>query len=473
MNKKLVASITTALVVGAFGTVFAGTPEDSFKDVPVDHWAYGAVQKLAADGILEGYSTQEFKGDRTLTRYELSMVVARAIDQYEKANDADKETIDKLSAEFASELNRLGKRVATVEKKTNSWISGDSRMRFIGNDPQSEKAKLKGGNQFDFRHRITWQGNIDANIDFKGRLQITQQFGKGANTNNANVKMDLGSITFKDTFGIDKIRVGRSELDSIGHGLIGKAHSNDGILVQKKVNDTTFKAYTGAIEQESGAATASAENTQQLTTVEVGKNFTDDFGMSAGYYWSDRERRGTTTAASGNLNIASDGQILFSSAKGLDVGFVYKMGKYKLFGDYVVSDLRDVKDSRISSNPKGWSVQLTNGVGPAVYYPAVALVDKNKPGTDAWMISYRSIDTGALPIGGFDTHTGASATAPFTSCWASDNVNAIYLAYQKVLRKNLVFSLEYQDIKFKDKSLTGLSDKQMDKAYKAQLQFWY
>lgn len=56
----------------------------AFQDVPKDHWAYKAVQRLASLGLLEGYSGSEFRGDQVVTRYELAVIVAKMLDNYNK-----------------------------------------------------------------------------------------------------------------------------------------------------------------------------------------------------------------------------------------------------------------------------------------------------------------------------------------------------------------------------------------------------
>lgn len=474
--KKWAAALTGAMLMGCMGTSFANSPEESFKDVPKDHWAYESVQKLVDSGVVTGYPDGEFKGDRQITRYEMSMVVAKAIDHYMEASDSDKELIDKLSAEFAGELNRLGKRMEKVEKRTNSWLSGETRIRYFGNSPQVGE-KLKGGDKFDFRQRLTWQGDINPKINFLGRLNMDQKFGEGANSRTYKVRMDLGYIQCKDTFGLDKIRVGRSQLDSIGHGLIGKPDSVDGLLLQKNIGDnTTLKAYVGDVSQDGDASTS---NTQTLGTFEIGHNFSKDFGASLGYYWADIERT-ARGAGMGNLNIAGNSNatdLVFNRADGLDIGLHYKFGKFRLFGDYILSNVRNMNPDyagRLGKHPKGWSIELTNGVGPNVYYLAVPIVDRNKPHTDAWMISYRSIDAGAVPVGGFDTMGVSYPNQPYSAfTHGTDNVNAIYLAYQNVVTKNVIMSLEYQHLRFKNRGLTGLKSGKIDNTYKFQFEFFY
>ena len=48
-----------------------------FPDVPQNHWAYAYVKKLADRGLLEGYPDGEFKGNRTMTRYEFAAIFSR------------------------------------------------------------------------------------------------------------------------------------------------------------------------------------------------------------------------------------------------------------------------------------------------------------------------------------------------------------------------------------------------------------
>lgn len=72
MKKSLVIAILLlALTVSAF----AG----SFADVPANHWAYEAVNKLVAAGLITGYPDGTFKGQNALTRYEVATILARLL----------------------------------------------------------------------------------------------------------------------------------------------------------------------------------------------------------------------------------------------------------------------------------------------------------------------------------------------------------------------------------------------------------
>jgi len=101
-----------------------------FTDVPTDHWAYDAIDKLQAEGFVEGYPDGTFRGNRSFTRYEMAMVVARIWDRLVselnslEPQDVDFgpviEMIDDLRAEFADELEALGYRVDDLEARMTS-----------------------------------------------------------------------------------------------------------------------------------------------------------------------------------------------------------------------------------------------------------------------------------------------------------------------------------------------------------------
>lgn len=103
-------AILIALMVWALAApAFAAT--SPFEDVPADHWAYDAVTKLAAAGLVIGYPDGTFGGDRLFTRYEMAMVFARILDRLEIWIDdrfagASDELKGDIYAQVASELDK-------------------------------------------------------------------------------------------------------------------------------------------------------------------------------------------------------------------------------------------------------------------------------------------------------------------------------------------------------------------------------
>lgn len=97
-----------AAAMGISSLAFAANP---FSDVPQGHWAYASFAQLSGSGILEAYPDSTFAGERTMTRYEMAQIVAKALAK--GAIGAD----DRLVAEFAEELDQLGVRVAALESR--------------------------------------------------------------------------------------------------------------------------------------------------------------------------------------------------------------------------------------------------------------------------------------------------------------------------------------------------------------------
>lgn len=127
-----------ALLLGLFMTCLFGMglpvfAEESnpFADVPKGHWAYAAVEQLAADGIVSGdLGLAQTKDGPPLTRYEMAVIVAKALTQVDlnQADKKDVELLKKLVAEFQDELDHLGvevdkldSRIAVLENNWNGW----------------------------------------------------------------------------------------------------------------------------------------------------------------------------------------------------------------------------------------------------------------------------------------------------------------------------------------------------------------
>ncbi len=121
-----------------------------FSDVPTTHWAYPALSKLAAAGILEGYPpTGNYIGQRAMTRYEFAIAIARILEKMPVVTTTTTTTVERfdptvinnrltalearrqpditkaevndliaaLRREFADELARLGARVDVLDKR--------------------------------------------------------------------------------------------------------------------------------------------------------------------------------------------------------------------------------------------------------------------------------------------------------------------------------------------------------------------
>lgn len=97
----------TAMVNALVGIQSEPDTTTMFPDVPENHWAYEAVAAMARSGLVKGYPDGEFKGDRTMTRYEFAQIIQNAI-------QAGAEVDSRLVEEFKPELEYF--HIATVAK---------------------------------------------------------------------------------------------------------------------------------------------------------------------------------------------------------------------------------------------------------------------------------------------------------------------------------------------------------------------
>ena len=163
-----------------------------FMDVPQGHWSYDAVGLLASRGIVSGYPDGAFKGAQPATRYEMASVVARALVTVdaEKASKQDLELLKKLVMEFKDELDALGvkvdsldKRVAVLEDGIGGWkVRGTFWFdaNFAGGD--HDTYGNAGVSDTDFnkqRFRLFLTKQIDENSLFYAELRAGENENKG------------------------------------------------------------------------------------------------------------------------------------------------------------------------------------------------------------------------------------------------------------------------------------------------------
>jgi len=163
MKKRLLkVAIATALTVAFSVPAFA----NPFSDVPAKHWAYDAVNKLTQAGIVDGYGDGTFRGDKTLTRYEMAQIVAKAMNK--GTNPEQKAMIDKLAREYAAELNNLGVTVAGMQNQMDNMVkfSGDARVRYY--DAKTSAGAV--GDRMEYRFRLGASAKINDNMGLYARI---------------------------------------------------------------------------------------------------------------------------------------------------------------------------------------------------------------------------------------------------------------------------------------------------------------
>ena len=295
MKKSLVLAMAMAL--GVTASAYAANP---FSDVPAGHWAYDAVNKLAAEGVVDGYPDGTYGGDKLMTRYEMAQIVAKAM--------AKGANVDKLAAEFADELDSLGVRVANLEKKAdNVKVTGEIRYSYRDVDGDVN------GNESVLRSRLWVNGQINEDWSYTGMFENNQDFGNKT----GDEKIDFARAYVEGRVGGLDVVAGRynevpfsgnildANLDmaKVSYGdkikvsaAAGKAY--DSVEVDEeadKLLDSDDRIYIGSIEAALGDVDAyvayfktNSDMDKEIWNVGASYGF-GDFTLSAEYMRGDKE----------------------------------------------------------------------------------------------------------------------------------------------------------------------------------------
>ena len=309
MKKSLVLAMAMAL--GVTASAYAANP---FSDVPAGHWAYDAVNKLAAAGVVDGYPDGTYGGDKLMTRYEMAQIVAKAM--------AKGANVDKLAAEFADELDSLGVRVANLEKKAdNVKITGQARFSYkdLSGDVDGDGAAL--------RTRLWVTGQVNEDWTYTGMFQNTQDFSNEEGDedvvlNRAYLNGRLGGLDVQagrwdevlftgnvlDSY-LDGVKVSYGDKVKVfGLAAKGASHQDDNVdylfdsedrlyVVGVEADMGAVNAYAAYLETDaSGHATlenkptANTDNMdKEIWNVGVSYNFAPDFTLAAEYMRGNEE----------------------------------------------------------------------------------------------------------------------------------------------------------------------------------------
>ena len=295
MKKSLVLAMAMAL--GVTASAYAANP---FSDVPAGHWAYDAVNKLAAEGVVDGYPDGTYGGDKLMTRYEMAQIVAKAM--------AKGANVDKLAAEFADELDSLGVRVANLEKKAdNVKVTGEIRYSYRDVDGDVN------GNESVLRSRLWVNGQINEDWSYTGMFENNQDFGNETGDDEidfarAYVEGRVGGIdvvagrynevTFSGNIldaNLDMAKVSYGDKIKVS-AAAGKAY--DSVEVDEeagKLLDSDDRIYIGSVEAALGDVDAyvayfktNSNMDKEIWNVGASYGF-GDFTLSAEYMRGDKE----------------------------------------------------------------------------------------------------------------------------------------------------------------------------------------
>lgn len=196
MQPKSLFKVLVAGTIALAGTGLAApsavafTPVSELKDVPPTHWAYNAIQTLVEKyEVLEGFPDNTFRGNRTLTRYEVAAALAKVMAKVEEMiasatgqpinvdkglNPEDLRTIARLQREFRDELEVLKGRVDILDTRVGAI---EKRLRW-GGEMRAEYRDFLGANptasapfaDYRLRSRLNLDATLTDTIAYHGSL---------------------------------------------------------------------------------------------------------------------------------------------------------------------------------------------------------------------------------------------------------------------------------------------------------------
>ncbi len=409
MKKTVVASLAAAMVMSIAGTSFAAA--NPFVDVPAKHWSYDSVTKLAQAGIVDGYADGKFQGDKVMSRYEMAQIVAKAMAKSDKADAKQKAAIDKLAAEYATELNTMGVRVAALEKNaSNLKFTGDVRIRWNNTENQA------GSQQFKDRFRL----NITSQINDKTSLYARFVFADDKFNQDGKQRLSDLALTTKGLISNTDVTVGRYTLN-LGPTtyLSGTTGDIEGITTKTKADNFGLLLGYGQVRNVNPGSTI--KNNLYIKNIAYAEA---TYTAGKVKFNADYFKNVNVGASDGN------GHVVANAYKIAGGGVAYTFdSNVKVIGEYYKNSAAGVK--------------LADGSSPTATIARVAYkgAAASKPGSWGASFEYDKMKGNALPYG----LTGASTLINYTDVNASNNgIKSYAFLVDYTLAKNVVFNGYYQ-----------------------------
>lgn len=169
MKHAFLKAAIAACFACAAVTVSAANP---FTDISADDWAYQAVASLSDEGVIDGYPDGTFRGDKHVTRYEIAQIVARLMAKEDTLNASQKETLAKLSSQYANELKDLGVRIAELEKKRGATdLITELRVQSIDRYDNVFKGNVQKHNELSTRVRLNTITPVNDRVHLYGQIE--------------------------------------------------------------------------------------------------------------------------------------------------------------------------------------------------------------------------------------------------------------------------------------------------------------
>lgn len=446
MKKNLIVVLILILMfILNLSTVFAAT--NPFDDVPTGNWAYDSITKLAQAGIIDGYKDGTFNGDKTLTRYEMAQIVAKAISRTAKMETVDATTkieIDKLSKEFADELKNLGVRMTNIEaKQSNVKLSADLRVRWNNFENKAN------ADQWKDRYRLNMTSDINDNTSLYARFV----FQDDKFNQDSGQRLSDMALTTKGLIDKTDVTVGRYSLN-LGPTtyLSGTTGDLDGIMTKTNVgNFGLMLGYAQVRQQNSSNTNGNTLVTNNLYIKNI--DFAEaTYNIGKAKIYGDYFKNLNAGASDGNGNTVLDAYNILGG------GATYKFDSvWKLIGERYTNSARAVKMPD-GSSPTATIVQLD--------YKGI---NASQPGSWGALVEYNKFVGNALPYQFSGPYTRFNPN-DFGISPTTGGVKSYVVEIDYTLAKNITFNGIYQ---FDAKNTTTGQTAPYPKWIRAQINYYF
>jgi hypothetical protein len=193
MKRSTKLALSLVLVAGM---VVPALAQDNFPDVPANHWAYEALAKMKAEGLLVGYPDGLYRGPRPASRYELAVAMHAVYTNLKNLIDGMQTQLDALKGINPQDIQNLKDQVANLQSQIDAmkgWgddiaalkkatAEFDTELKALGVDVEAMKKDLG-----DLADRVTRLEKRKPAVDISGDVD----FWAGT-TNSDNYHLGLG-----------------------------------------------------------------------------------------------------------------------------------------------------------------------------------------------------------------------------------------------------------------------------------------
>ncbi|SFL70578.1 S-layer homology domain-containing protein [Pelosinus propionicus] len=467
MKKKGVIYLAIIFSLSVASTAFGA--ETSFSDVPKDHWSYKAVDQLVKDGLVSGYDDKTFRGDTVISRYEMAVIVAKAMENIDKADSQTKTLVNKMSTEYSKELQAMGVRVTRLERAvaqaepslidwsgTNLSFQTNNMTKVINGKAYSQSI-INGRDKYQDLHFYTTELVMSSRVSENWRLEVKAEGSKNFEGNNVIQNhltglLDLKSYKVSGKVWGGTLTLGRAE-DNIINGLVYDDFMS-GARFEFGKKDTGLKTtvYVGKVDNSN-----TSYGTLQVIPTYINQYFGVNLtALKVDYTLNDRT---DLHAAAYRTEAYNDA---YQMASIWEAAFNTKLNqKLELKGDYAKSNFDD--------NNTSYMVGLN-----------YKTVDRSVPRSNGWVLDYVKIGAKAVIETGYDfknyQYTSATnmgdvswnTTTKVTTLNSTNGQKGWQFTYRYVPIKNVLLTVRY----LRAEPVNG-NDYDVIKWFRAQLAFFF